>query len=105
MTSDEIAGALFGQIQVLVNDRYRREQGQAQPTAIVTTLPDRKPAVVSAPNDVPVRTAPDSAADGGNIIPFKSKSVQELLADIKKSQPLVPAGSSQNGMHLDPTPA
>lgn len=105
LTSDEIAGALFGQIQVLVNDRYRREQGQAQPTAVVTTLPDRKPAVVSAPNDVPVRTAPDSAADGGNIIPFKSKSVQELLADIKKSQPLVPAGSSPNGTHLDPTPA
>jgi hypothetical protein len=32
-------------------------------------------------------------------------SVRALLADIKKSQPLVPAGSSQNGNHSEPSPA
>jgi hypothetical protein len=105
LTSDEIAGALFGQIQVLVDERYRREHGQAQLSAVVTTLPERKLEIVSAPTEPPVKTAPVSALDSDNVIPFKSKSVQELLADIKKSQPLVPADPSQNGVHPEPTPA
>jgi hypothetical protein len=101
LTADEIAGALAGQIERLVVDRYQREHPKAQPAVSVGEA-GREPATIQ-----PVRSVgapandttfgPDNVTDLG--------SVRALLADIKKSQPLVPAGSSMNGVDLEPDPA
>jgi len=103
LTTDEIAGALFSQIQLLVDDQYRRQHKQEPQAAVATTLPERQPTVISPVAEPSVKAIADPPARNDNVIQFKS--VQELLADIKKSQPLVTAGPWQNGTHLEPDPA
>jgi len=102
LTLDQIAGALAGQIERLVIDRYQREHPQEQSTVARGREPEQQPAV--APR---MGTAIENLREAGphpdNITEFSN--VRALLADIKKSQPLVPAGSSQNGVHTEPNPA
>jgi hypothetical protein len=97
---DEIAGALAVQIEKLVIDRYRREH--PQPSA---ALPSHQAnGHVAAPvSELPVQPAQGHDADPGNVTDLCS--VRALLADIKKSQPLVPAGSFTNGHHPETDPA
>jgi len=102
-TPDEIAGALFSQIQLLVDDQYRRQHNHGAQAAVAITMPERQPTFVSLPAEPSVKEISDPPARTDNVIQFKS--VQELLADIKKSQPLVTAGSSANGTHLEPDTA
>jgi hypothetical protein len=102
LTPDEIAGALASQIERLVIDRYKREHPQEQPTPPSTREPQWQPVVVHGSAMVidPARASnppPDNVTE--------LNSVRALLADIKKSQPLVPAGPSQNGVHREPEPA
>ena len=100
LAADEIGGVLAGQIERLVIDRYRREHPQAiAPTASEPEQP-RVPAREIAPL-VELASGPD--AHPGNVTELSS--VRALLADIKKSQPLVPAGSFTNGVHSEPDPA
>ncbi len=99
LTPDEIAGALAGQIERLVSERYQRANPKEQSAA----APAREPVVLVQAGADEVQPAAESGPRRDNVIPFKS--VQELLADIKKSQPLVTAGSSQNGVHREPEPA
>jgi hypothetical protein len=97
---DEIGGALARQIEQLVIDRYRREHPQANtPKASESEahpiLVQQLQTVVEAASEPPGRHA--------NVTELSS--VRALLADIKKSQPLVPAGSSKNGAHQEPDSA
>jgi hypothetical protein len=102
LTPDEIAGALAGQIERLVIDRYKREHPQEQAAAPTAREPQWQPVVVQG-SAMTLEPARESNAAPDNITEFNS--VRALLADIKKSQPLVPAGPSQNGVHREPEPA
>ena len=102
LTPDEIAGALAGQIERLVIDRYKREHPQEQPTAPVAHEPRWQPVVVQG-SAMAFDAGRESDPPPDNVTEFNS--VRALLADIKKSQPLVPAGPSQNGTHTEPNPA
>jgi len=102
LTPDEIAGALAGQIERLVIDRYKREHPQEQAAAPTTREPQWQPVVVQG-SAMTLEPARESNPAPENITEFNS--VRALLADIKKSQPLVPAGPSQNGIHREPEPA
>src|SRR6266542_118443 len=102
LTPDEIAGALAGQIERLVIDRYKREHPQDQPTTPVAHEPRWQPVVVQG-SEMAFDAARESDPPLDNVTEFNS--VRALLADIKKSQPLVPAGPSQNGVHSEPNPA
>jgi hypothetical protein len=97
LSPDEIAGALAGQVERLVIDRYRREHPApavapaesvraTQLTPVPVVLPDTQPSA-----DL---RSPDNVTD-----------IRALLEGIKKSQPLVPAGPSKNGVHLEPDSA
>jgi hypothetical protein len=97
LSPDEIAGALVGQVERLVIDRYRREH-PAPPASATTRGHD------SQFTSTPVLVADsERSADGGP--PANVTDIRALLEGIKKSQPLVPAGSSKNGVHLEPDPA
>jgi len=102
LTPDEIAGALAGQIQRLVIDRYKREHPQEQPTTPIAREPQWQPVLVQG-SAMAFDSARESNPPPDNVTELNS--VRALLADIKKSQPLVPAGSSQNGVHREPEPA
>jgi len=102
LTPDEIAGALAGQIERLVIDRYKREHPPEQPIASAARESERL-SVVAHRMGTAIETAPAAATQPDNITEISS--VRAMLADIKKSQPLVPAGSSQNGVHQGPEPA
>jgi hypothetical protein len=97
LSPDEIAGALVGQVERLVIDRYRREH-PAPLTAAGGTSHDSPLTSMSA-----LVTDGERSADGGP--PANVTDIRALLEGIKKSQPLVPAGSSKNGAHLEPDPA
>jgi hypothetical protein len=100
LTPDEIAGALAGQIERLVIDRYQREHPKE--VAVAQTEPATTVGVVvrmRAANEI----TRDPTPHPENVTDISS--VRALIADIKKSQPLVPAGSSANGVHLDQDPA
>jgi hypothetical protein len=103
LTPDEIAGALAGQIERLVIEHYHREHSKEHPTAAAAREPEPHPVVLVQGVGNAVEPALEPNPHRDNVIPFKS--VQELLADIKKSQPLVTAGSSKNGVHPEPEPA
>ncbi len=103
LTSDEIAGALAGQIEFLVNDRYRREHAEEQPAVTTPKEPERTAAVAPRQIGAVGTPVPDAAPPADNVTELSS--VRALLADIKKSQPLVPAGSSKNGVHPEADPA
>ena len=45
----------------------------------------------------------ERSVDAGS--PDNVTDIRALLEGIKKSQPLVPAGSSKNGVHQEPDPA
>jgi len=102
LTPDEIAGALAGQIERLVIDRYKRDHPLEQPTTPVAHEPRWQPVVVQG-SAMAFDAARESDPPLDNVTEFNS--VRALLADIKKSQPLVPAGPSQNGVHTEPNPA
>jgi hypothetical protein len=97
LAPDEIAGALVGQVERLVIDRYRREH-PAPPAAATGRGPDSQhpPLPVSVTD---VERSLDTAS------PDNVTDIRALLEGIKKSQPLVPAGSSKNGVHQEPDPA
>ena len=97
LSPDEIAGALVGQVERLVIDRYRREH-PAPLTAAGGTSHDSPLTSMSA-----LVTDGERSADGGP--PANVTDIRALLEGIKKSQPLVPAGSSKNGVHQEPDPA
>ena len=99
LTPDEIAGALAGQIERLVIDRYKREHPQEQQTTANTHEPRWQPVVVQG-SAMAFDAGRESNPPPDNVTEFNS--VRALLADIKKSQPLVPAGPSQNGSHTEP---
>jgi hypothetical protein len=99
LASDEIGGALAAQIEKLVIDRYRREH--PQPTAVTASEPDALPLRVRELEPLVGLAADRESAS--NVTDLTS--VRALLADIKKGQPLAPAGLSRNGVHLEPDPA
>jgi hypothetical protein len=97
LSPDEIAGALVSQVERLVIDRYRREH--PAPTAAATgrghdsQLISTSALVMDAEPSADVRS-PNNVTD-----------IRALLEGIKKSQPMVPAGPSKNGVHQEPDPA
>jgi hypothetical protein len=100
LTPDEIAGALAGQIERLVVERYQREHPKTETPARVSEAvraPERLQPLTSA------TVTPHDAGPTDNVTDLNT--VRALLADIKKSQPLVPAGPFTNGVHLEPDPA
>jgi hypothetical protein len=101
LTPDEIAGALAGQIERLVIDRYQREHPPAEPTPVARESA-RQP-VVARPAPTALELPRDDTPQRDNVTELSS--VRALLADIKKSQPLVPAGPSENGVHRETDPA
>ncbi len=100
LTPDELPGELVGQTERLAIDRYKREHPQEQPTTPVAHESRWQPVVVQG-SAMAFDAGRDPPPD--NVTEFNS--VRALLADIKKSQPLVPAGPSQNGVHSEPNPA
>jgi hypothetical protein len=97
LTADEIAGALAGQIELLVADRYRRHRAaEPAPTPAVNEL-EARAEVGPGPGIDPVAFTPYPMPSLDNVTELNS--VRALLADMKRSQPLTPAGSSQNGDH------
>jgi hypothetical protein len=94
---DEIAGALVGQVERLVIDRYRREHSAA---VAASTARGHDSQLTSMPVLV---TDAERSADARP--PDNVTDIRALLEGIKKSQPLVPAGSSKNGVHQEPDPA
>lgn len=101
LTADEIAGALAGQIERLVVERYQREHPKTETPARVSETP-RAAAIVQPLTSV--AAPPDERSVLADNVTDLS-TVRALLADIKKSQPLVPAGSFTNGVHSEPDPA
>ena len=101
LTADDIGGALAGQIERLVVERYQREHPKADTPARVSEAATARAILqpltaVAAPLD-------EVDVPGDNVTDLST--VRALLADIKKSQPLVPAGSFTNGVHLETDPA
>ncbi len=97
LSPDEIAGALAGQVERLVVDRYRREHpaSTAAPgESVRVTHLTPVPIVVPDPQPSVDLRSPDNVTD-----------IRALLEGIKKSQPLVPAGPSKNGIHVEPDSA
>ena len=97
---EEIAGALAAQIERLVIERYRREHPQANATA---ASEQQQPRVMSRELEPQVSAPSEPDVHVGNVTELSS--VRALLADIKKSQPLVPAGSFTKGFHPETDPA
>ena len=97
LSADEIAGALVGQIERLVIDRYQREHPKAQPAPVAKEPVSQ--AAASPPVLVQVEASTDSAPRAENVT-----DISALIAGLKKSQPLVPAGSSKNGVHPEADP-
>jgi len=99
LTPDETAGALAGQIERRVVERYQREHSKTETSERVSEAraPER-------PTLTSVGKPPDEVGLTANNVTDLS-SVRALLADIKKSQPLVPAGPFMNGVHPEPDPA
>jgi hypothetical protein len=96
---DEIGGALAAQVEKLVIDRYRREH--PQPTTPTASEPDQLP--LRIPDLGPLVGLASERESTGNVTDLST--VRALLADIKKGQPLVPAGPSTNGVHSGPDSA
>jgi hypothetical protein len=97
LSPDDIAGALVGQVQRLVIDRYRREHQPPTPApteGVRVTQLTPVPVVVTDPQPSAGRKPPDNVTD-----------IRAVLEGIKKSQPLVPAGPSKNGVHMEPDSA
>ena len=97
LTADEIAGALAGQVERLVVERYQREHPRAQAFGVASES-GREPVLTTAggrPNQTAFRA--DNVTD--------LDEMRAILADIKKSQPLVPAGSFTDGVFAEPDPA
>jgi hypothetical protein len=97
LSTDEIAGALVGQVEKLVIDRYRREHPNP-PAAPTGRGPDSQ--LASLPVLVPDAERSVDARSPDNVT-----DIRALLEGIKKSQPLAPAGPSKNGVHQEPDPA
>ena len=98
LVPDEIAGALAVQIEKLVIDRYRREHPQPRPAQADQHGSSAAPEVQQLAESMRGR-----GPDPENVTDLSS--VRALLADIKKSQPLVPAGSFTNGTLPETDPA
>jgi hypothetical protein len=98
LSPDEIAGALAGQVERLVIDRYRREHPAC------TAAPMENGPVLQLTTPVPVVVA-DADRVAGARPADNVTDIRALLEGIKKSQPLVPAGPSKNGFHTEPDSA
>jgi hypothetical protein len=103
LTAEEIAGALAGQIELLVADRYRRQHVAEHPDSSSLASFERK--VEIAPSNVAEATDPvrETTATADNVTDLGS--YREILANMKRNQPLQPTGPSQNGAHPEPDPA
>jgi hypothetical protein len=101
LTADEIGGALAAQIQRLVVDRYQREHPQ-EVTSSPATEPEPRPAV-PAPMATAVDATPHATLHPDNLTDITT--VRAQIAELRKSQPLIPAGPSTNGVHPEPNPA
>ena len=101
LTPDAIAGALAGQIERLVIDRYQREH-QKEVTAPAVSRAEPQPSIREMPpvDDDPQQTVslyPDNLTD--------IRTVREHMEELRKGLPLAPAGPSTNGANPEPSPA
>jgi hypothetical protein len=101
LTPDEIAGALTGQIERLVVERYQREHPKS---AEITLAPSAESAAAS------IAGSPRVDVQGSDAIVYPDnltdiRSVREHMQELRKGLPLVPAGPSQNGVQPEPSPA
>jgi hypothetical protein len=101
LTPDEIGGALAGQIERLVIDRYQREHPKEVAASEVPRA-EPQPAAREMPpvNDDAQQAAslhPDNLTD--------IRTVREHMEQLRKGLPLQPAGPSTNGIHPEPSPA
>ena len=101
LTPDEIAGALAGQIERLVIDRYQREHPK-EVLAEVVAPTEPKPVVREVPI-VAGEALPEVSLYPDNLTDIKT--VREHMEQLRKGLPLVPAGPSTNGTHPEPSPA
>ena len=99
LVPDEIGGALAAQIEKLVIDRYRREH----PPSTAPTASEPNPLPLRVPELEPLVGLASERESSGNVTDLST--VRALLADIKKGQPLVPAGLSRNGVYPETDPA
>jgi hypothetical protein len=111
LETSEIAGALAALIQAVIDERYRETRTSlwprpAPPVSPVTssTTGGQPEQPVARPVRVPVigdRPTPQPAYDRAAVSAghMDLPTVEELLAQQQKSQPLVAAGSSANGTH------
>jgi hypothetical protein len=103
LTADEIAGAVAGQIELLVIDRYRREHAHEQASASTVGDLAGKPEARLHPVAETSAPAANRHPPGNNV--SELSSYRELLENMKRSRPLEPVGSSQDGVHPEPNPA
>jgi len=101
LTPDEIAGALAGQIERLVIDRYQREHPKEVAAAAVAPT-EPKPVLREVPI-VADEAVPEVSPYPDNLTDFKT--VREHMEQLRKGLPLAPAGPSTNGVHPEPSPA
>jgi hypothetical protein len=111
LETSEVAGALAALIQAVVDERYRetrtslwpRPAPPASPVTSLTTVgqpeqPVARPVRVAAIGDhaapQPNHNRPTASASHTDL-----PTVEELLAQQQKSQPLAAAGSASNGTH------
>jgi hypothetical protein len=98
LSADEIAGALVGQIERLVVDRYQREHPKAQPTPAIKESVSQ--VATATPVPLEIQSPTDSTLRTDNIT-----DISALIAGLKKSQPVPAAGSSKNGINPEADPA
>jgi hypothetical protein len=101
LTPDEIAGALAGQIERLVIDRYQREHPK-EVAAAVASPSEPKPAIREVPMAAD-EAMPEVSPYPDNLTDFKT--VREHMEQLRKGLPLIPAGLSTNGTQPEPSPA
>jgi hypothetical protein len=100
LTADQIAGALAGQIERLVIDRYQREHPKE---AASTSGASAEPATtLAATQRVAIDGAPDASANPDNLTDIRT--VREHMELLRKGLPVPPAGPPKNGTHPEPTP-
>lgn len=103
LTPDEIAGALVAQVDLLVAERYRRDHPSTDPIAVGDRHPSALASAAEMPNPRRLVGSSNLAPAADNVTDLSS--VRQMLADMKRSQPLVPADSSRNGVHPEPSQA
>jgi hypothetical protein len=100
LTPDQIAGALAGQIERLVIDRYQREHPKEP--IVTTPAPAEPSATIAASPRVAVEAAPDVTANPDNLTDIRT--VREHMELIRKGLPVPPAGPPKNVTRAEPEP-